>query len=318
MKLKSLYALIIKLGMDKDPRGKTAVEKELKQLNKHYQALNAREKEEFDTERLVNPYSDTRILFGTGKEEVKNVLLGIDIDVSEVILADRLKEKGKKIDLIVAHHPEGRALASLYEVMYMQVDLAHLKGVPITVAESLMQNRINEVERRLLPVNHAKTADAARILNIPLMSLHTPADNHVTSFLEHVFNKEKPHNLGQIIDTLKSIPEYQNAVKNNAGPKIFNGNNNSRAGGVFVDMTGGTEGSREIFKNLAAAGVGTIVGMHLSEEHLKKAKKEHINVIIAGHIASDNLGLNLILDSIEKKQKLNILNCSGFERIRRK
>jgi len=59
------------------------------------------------------------------------------------------------------------------------------------------------------------------------------------------------------------------------------------------------------------------VAMHLSEEHFKQAKGEHINVVIAGHIASDNLGLNLILDQIEKVEELKIINCSGFVRIRR-
>ena len=46
----------------------------------------------------------------------------------------------------------------------------------------------------------------------------------------------------------------------------------------------------------------------------KKAQEEHMNVIIAGHIASDNLGLNLVLDTLEKKDKFKILPCSGFRR----
>jgi hypothetical protein len=40
-------------------------------------------------------------------------------------------------------------------------------------------------------------------------------------------------------------------------------------------------------------------------------------VVIAGHISSDTLGLNLLLDEIEKEEKLKIINCSGFRRIRR-
>jgi len=40
--------------------------------------------------------------------------------------------------------------------------------------------------------------------------------------------------------------------------------------------------------------------MHLSEEHFKNAKDEQINIVIAGHIASDTLGLNLLLDELEK------------------
>jgi hypothetical protein len=57
--------------------------------------------------------------------------------------------------------------------------------------------------------------------------------------------------------------------------------------------------------------------MHLSEEHFKKAQPEHINVVIAGHIASDNLGLNLMLDELSKTEKLKITACSGFRRVER-
>jgi putative NIF3 family GTP cyclohydrolase 1 type 2 len=59
--------------------------------------------------------------------------------------------------------------------------------------------------------------------------------------------------------------------------------------------------------------------MHLSEEHLKKAKEANLNVVIAGHISSDTLGLNLILDNIERsaKQVIQTISCSGFTRIRR-
>jgi hypothetical protein len=59
--------------------------------------------------------------------------------------------------------------------------------------------------------------------------------------------------------------------------------------------------------------------MHMSEDHLKKVKDHNLNVVIAGHISSDNLGLNLLLDQIEKeaKEKFQVINCSGFRRIRR-
>ena len=56
----------------------------------------------------------------------------------------------------------------------------------------------------------------------------------------------------------------------------------------------------------------------MSENHFKKAEKHHINVVIAGHISSDNLGLNLLFDEVEKKSgKLNIIGCSGYTRIKR-
>ncbi|MBU0634546.1 MAG: NGG1p interacting factor NIF3 [Candidatus Omnitrophica bacterium] len=318
MKLKELYELVIDKGIEQDPRGKERVNKQLQSLKKRYEELALKEKEEFDVERLKNPYSDTRILYGDVNKKIKRVMIGIDIDVGEVLLADRISEKGKEIDLIISHHPEGRALAALHQVMHMQTDIINMCGVPITVAESLLTKRISEVERKLLPVNHTKTIDAAKLLDIAFMCVHTPADNHVTSFLQKLIDKKNPDTIGDIIGLLKTIPEYKQAVKNNAGPKSVNGMENARAGKIFVDMTGGTEGAKDIFKNLSCAGVGTIIGMHLGEEHLKRAKEEHINVVIAGHISSDNLGLNLLLDTVERKQRLEIVCCSGFVRVKRK
>ena len=67
---------------------------------------------------------------------------------------------------------------------------------------------------------------------------------------------------------------------------------------------------------MANAGIGTVVGMHVSEEHKKQAEEAHINVVIAGHISSDSLGINLFLDKLEK-QGIEIIPCSGFIRILR-
>ena len=57
--------------------------------------------------------------------------------------------------------------------------------------------------------------------------------------------------------------------------------------------------------------------MHISEEHLTNAKKANLNVVIAGHIASDVLGLNLLFDEVEREEPLEFVGVSGFERIRR-
>ncbi|MGE4357267.1 MAG: NGG1p interacting factor NIF3 [Candidatus Omnitrophota bacterium] len=316
MKLKTLYELVVREGIESDPRGRTEVMKTLERIKKEYSSLKEEDKKKFDLEKLHNPYADTRILNGDPDKEIKNILVGIDMEVGEVLLADRLREKGKKIDLIMSHHPEGYALAGFYEVMRMQADILNKMGVPITVAESLMGERIKEVERKVLPLNHTRAIDVAKLLNLAFICVHTPADNCVTSFLQKLMDRKKPEFLGDIIDILLEIPEYQLAEKNNAGPRILIGDKNKKAGKIFVEMTGGTEGSKEIFSRLAQAGVGTLVSMHLSEEHFNKAKTEHINVIIAGHIASDSLGLNLILDALEKKEKLEVISCSGFQRIR--
>jgi putative NIF3 family GTP cyclohydrolase 1 type 2 len=314
MKLKDFYKKAIEIGIENDPRGKENVIKELEKRRKDFEELKPSEKELFDMESLNNPYSDSRILTGPEDAEIKNILIGIDIDVGEILLAETLKSKGNDIDLILSHHPSGKALANLYSVMNMQSDIFNIFGVPINIAESLMEKRISEVERRLLPGNHTRAIDAARLLGIPLMCLHTPADNMVASYLQKLFEKEKPFLLSDIIDILMTIPEYKNSSREGIGPKIVLGAKNRKAGKIFVDMTGGTEGAKEIFESLTNSGISTIVGMHISEEHRKQAEKHHLNVIIAGHISSDNLGLNLLLDEISKTETFNILKCSGFKR----
>jgi len=316
VKLKEIYRLAVEKGMESDPRGEEKVKKLLSRKQDKYKKMDKKKKDEFDLEKLSNPYDDTRILWGNPEIEVESVLAGIDIGGEELLLADRLREKGRKLDLVISHHPQGRALAGLYGVMDLQEDVLYMLGVPVNIAEGLMEPRIKEVERNLLPINHNRPIDMARILGIPFMCVHTPADNMVVKFLEQVFDEKKPETVGDIIEVLKEIPEYREAVKMNAGPRCIVGSETRRAGKIFVDMTGGTGGSEKCYEKLAEAGVGTIVGMHMGEKHRKEAEKNHINVVIAGHMASDSLGFNLFLDILESNN-INIEHCSGFIRFSR-
>jgi putative NIF3 family GTP cyclohydrolase 1 type 2 len=317
MKLGDIYNFAVKRGIAYDPRGKAYVERELNKVKKKYEKLSPEGKKEFDREKFRNPYGDTRILYGDGKEKIRSILVGIDTDAAEILLANYLSRKGRKIDLVLSHHPGGRALANLYEVMNMQAEIFRQYGVPINVAEGIMEPRVKEVERKLLPVNHRRAIDAARLVNIPLMCVHTPADNAVTNYLRNIFKKEKFDKLGDVLSRLKDIPEYKMSLKENAGPKIILGSPEKSAGRIMVDMTGGTEGAEKLLEKFAQAGIGTMVCMHMSEKHFGEARKSHLNIIIAGHIASDTLGLNLILDDLDPKRKLNIIPCSGFTRIKR-
>jgi len=313
VKLQELYELAVHQGIEADPRGKGGVELALADTRQAYHELKEKEKEEFDQDRLWNPYDDTRILCGDPGAEINSILAGIDIEVGEVLLADRLREKGQRIDAIVAHHPEGTALARLHGVMHLQEDILHNLGVSINIAEGILKERIREVERGLMPVNHNRTIDAARLLGFPMMCVHTPADNSVFRFLTTLFDREAPRKVKDVVELLKEIPEYAQAARHAAGPTIICGAPDRRAGKIFIDMTGGTSGSEAAYEQLASAGVGTIIAMHMKEEHRKKAEKYHLNVVIAGHIASDSLGMNLILDQFAARG-VQITACSGLIR----
>ncbi len=317
MRLGDIYDAFIREGIKADLRSPQQIRRKLNETRQHYRKLAGIEKKLFDKESLKNPYSDTRVLFGNLNEKVKSVLIGIDIETAEILLADRLRSLGRRVDLIIAHHPEGIALAGLDDVMDLQALHLEKLGIPLKIGQNFMAKRIKEVSRRLHGSNHTRTVDAAKLLEVPLMCCHTPADNHVASYLQKKMDRKKPATLNAVVKLLLEEPEYQDAVMNKAGPQILVGKPEDKAGKIVVDMTGGTEGSKDLFGRLSQAGVTTLLGMHLSEEHYNRIKGEHIHVIIAGHMASDNLGMNLLLDKLEQKEKLEVIGCSGFRRVRR-
>lgn len=313
LKLKEIYDKAVEMGMERDIRGKEALEKELEDAKERFEELEGEDKEVFDEQRLENPFHDSRLLYGDPETEVERVLVGINIDTGEVLLADRLSEHGKDVDAIIGHHPRGVGLASLYEVMDLQKDMLEEYGVPINIAEGLVNKRMKEIERKLKGANFNQSLDSAKLLDIPMMCIHTPTDNLVDSYLSEKIEDNDFKKVKDVIEYLNDIPEYHEGRKFKGGPYVMVGDEENRAGKVIVEMTGGTVGNKDSYEKLADAGVGTIIGMHLSEEHRKKAKEHHINVVIAGHMASDSLGMNLFLDEIEK-EGVEVLPCSGFIR----
>ena len=312
MNIQEIYKLAIEMGIKSDFRTKKEVDEYLKLKKEEYEKLPADEKKYFDKERLTNPYADTRIHFDGGKKEIKKVLVGIDVSVGVIMMA---KELG--VDLIINHHPVGLALTGLDDVMNLQIDALEKFGVPVTIAERLTHIRISEVARGVNPSNHYVTVDAARLMKINFINVHGPADNLVANFVTKAIEKAKPRYVSDVLKVINSISEYQEAKKQGAGPMLFSGTEKNRCGKVVVsEMAGGTEGSKDMYQALSNAGIGTVVGMHLSEEGRKQAEKYHVNVVIAGHISSDSLGMNLFLDELEKKG-IEIVPCSGLIRVSR-
>ena len=319
MKIYDAYRLAIETGMSKDPRPEEEVRKVLSDANEAYEKLEDDRKDLFDTERLWNPYTDSRFsaLADESKDiDVNSVMWGIDIGTGEVLLADRLREKGRDISALVAHHPIGTARSRFPEVMSIQADMFHNAGMPINVAEGILKPRVDEVLRNVLGSNYNQAVDAAKLLGIPLFNIHSPADNMVQDYLEVLFSEKVPYRLSDITDTLLTEPEFRSAARCNDGPRIMVGSKDDRCGKVVFKMTGGTSGPKEMYQKLADAGVGTVVGMHFPESHYEEARKANVNLIISGHMASDSLGINLISD-VWEREGIDVIPCSGLIRCSR-
>ena len=301
------------MGMESDFRGKEKVQKLLDSKKEKFSKLSLKEQEEFDKETLENPYMDSGVYHIADNKEVKRVLVGIDIGPEEILLAKQLGN----IDLVIGHHPIGKGLAQLADVMDLQCDVYNYYGVPINVAEGLMRQRISEVARGVNSSNHQRTVDTAKLLQVNVMNSHTPTDNLAAKFLKNLIESKKFEKVGEIVTALKEIPEYKESMKIGVGPKIFVGNSENRCGRIsLTEITGGTEGSPKLYEKIAQAGIGTVIGMHISEEHKKEADAAHVNIVIAGHMSSDSLGVNLLMDELER-HGIEIVPCSGFIRVSR-
>jgi hypothetical protein len=314
MNTKDILKIAIDKAIEADLRGKAEVEKKMARLEAKYNEMPEKKKLGFDKERLSNPYVDSRILHNPNEtKEIKKVMAGIDIDSAELLLADRIGD----IDLVIAHHPEGAALAELGAVMDLQAEVLAKYGLPINIAEAITKLRISEVNRGLAPINHYRSIDTAKMLGLDFMCTHTTADNLAAKFMHDLIEEKKPEYVEDIFAIFKEIPEYKESIARQVGPKLFAGSKENRVGKVVVtEFTGGTSGSKDAYEKMAQYGFGTIIGMHMSEEHRKEAEKHHINVIIAGHMSSDSLGMNLFLDEIEK-QGIEVVPVSGLIRVKR-
>jgi len=318
MKLHDLYESAYKRGIMYDPRGVEGVQQRLKSVYETYMKLSETEKWEHGKESLVNPYSDTRVLYGARDREISDyILVGIDVGCPEILLADMMRKKGKNITLVLSHHPSGKALAKSFDILNMQIDILHLWGVPINIAEGLLSDEIKKLERKIMPANIDRDVNMAEILDIPYLCIHTPANNASTTFLQNYLVKNKPRTLKDIVELLKEIPEIKEALKIHSGPKILTGHEKRRVGKIFVDMTASLGKTKSAYAKLAEAGVGTIIVKSMSQQSISEAKNLHLNIIAAGHIACDNIGLNIILDDI-LPEDIKVITCSGFWRFNRK
>ena len=69
---------------------------------------------------------------------------------------------------------------------------------------------------------------------------------------------------------------------------------------------------------MAAAGVSTVVTFGASYARYQAAAQCGINVVCLPHYGADSLGVNLVLDGVERLPgPLEVINCHGFTRVRR-
>jgi hypothetical protein len=241
-------------------------------------------------------------------ENIKKILIGVDMDTPELLAA---KELG--YDLVISHHPHtGEPHVNFHNVMLRQIDKMVEFGVPINKAQKALRPQMEKIERAKHVGNFDRVASFAKLIGMAYMNIHMPCDiiseNYVQNFLNEKFKDKPKATLKDIIDALTEIPQYQ---KSPVKPVIRVGSPEDYAGKIAVLMAGGTNGGEKVFKAYFEAGVGTIVCMHVPDDVRQAVIDQNIgNVIVAGHMPSDSIGISILIDELEKRG-LEVTAMSG-------
>lgn len=227
-------------------------------------------------------------------ENIKRVLMGVDMETPEIMLAKNLG-----FDAVVSHHPHtGSPDVHFAKVMDIQIDRMMYFGIPVNRAQKALRKKQSSVERGSHAGNYDRTASAAKLLEMPYMNIHLPADligeREIQRYLDDKFLHLPKAKLKDVVDALNELEVYKNAL---ASPVIRVGSENDYAGRIAVLFAGGTNGGVDVYKAYFEEGIGTIIAMHCPEDVKIAVEEQNIgNVIVAGHMPSDSIGLQKIAE----------------------
>lgn len=228
---------------------------------------------------------------------VRKVLFAIDAGVPELLLAKQLG-----YDTVIAHHPQGgTAVTNFHQVFKRHIQQMVKAGIPREEAEKAVEKKLLTLDVQGHTRNYAHAVDVARLLKMPYMNIHTPLDEVGRRIMSNKIHNEIRENctVQDVVSALKELTEFRNAVTE---IKIRVGKPEKPAGKVVVSHGAGTNGGYEIAKTYFKNGIGTVIYIHINPIDLEKLKAEGKgNLIVAGHIVSDSVGINPLIHELEKR-----------------
>lgn len=244
--------------------------------------------------------------------DVRRVLFGIDIDVGELLLARELE-----LDGVIAHHPiGGSARLGLPVIIDRHRDQMLAEGIAAAVAEPLVEARRRPVAHGLHSANYDRVVTAARQLRMPLMNIHLAADILARRSFEDLVREvsRKPSaTAGDLLAALAALPEMSASL---VKPELWLGAAGNPLGRWIVQMAAGTNGGAGIYRTYYEHGIDTILAMHLDERDLRELEllqRPGANLIITGHMGSDSIGVNHVINALERRG-LEVIAGSGVIR----
>jgi len=164
--------------------------------------------------------------------------------------------------------------------------------------------------------NYGHTVSAARLLGLPYLNIHNPLDELGRRIMDRAVQDAVSAagdgaRVNDVIAGLMSVPEFQTTPTR---PLVALGEPSNPAGRVVVAHGAGTNGRAPVALAYFRHGVGTVVYIHLDYTELLKLRAQApkgANLVVAGHIVSDLVGINPFVRALEERG-LEIVRGSGL------
>lgn len=318
MTILDLYEFAIERGLALEPRGEAELRGLLAQAASHAESLTGADRLKFDQARLHNPFGDTRLLSGDPGTEVHRVLCGVNVDSGELLLADRLRDCGRPVDVVIAHHAsaQGGGIGSREDILRAQVRMLTDFGVPAHRAEKLILPLAQAPGQRSTDYRLNQLAEA---LGLPLMTIHGPADLYVYQECRRVLRDDQPRTVGDLIAISDSWPEVQWFLQRGLGSSAAVGDPAALLGRTYCCFYGGWNPTPEVFEALCDAGCETLWVMDTGEPLNEVARRRGANIVVTPHMAADAGGLNRLFDAaMARFGDFDVVGVGGFVRVDRR
>lgn len=229
---------------------------------------------------------------------IETALVGIDLGSAELQLAE-----GEGYDLALAHHPAGgRARLDFPAVLDRQVEFLTDHGVPESEADEAISGLRERTELSVHASNYRHDPSVAELLDQPYMNVHlAPDEVGRRAFVDVVESLEEEATVGDLVDGLSAIPELA-AARTDVEVRV--GREENEAGEVAVHHAAGTNGGAPVARTYFEHGVDTVIYIHAGAgdpEELREEFGDERNLVVTGHVASDAIGMNALIDALEER-----------------
>lgn len=227
-------------------------------------------------------------------DQIETALVGIDAECPEIQLAAR-----KGYDLVLAHHPVGDAATTFPSVLDRQVELMADHGVPRDRAEDAIEDLRRDWSAQAHMANYRHEVSVAELLDQPYMNLHLPPDELGRRAFVTAVESATPRTVDDVRQAFENFPEMQTAKTD---VEIRVGDPDNPAGTVAIHHAAGANGGANVAEAYFESGVDTVVYIHAAgeaERRLRERVGDEKNLIVTGHLASDAVGMNILIDELE-------------------